>query len=134
MVSAMRFLTTLTTLTALMALAACATAPPPQSAPVASAAAAQPNRAAALLAQAGAGDAPTQSVIERTLGPPDIARRDGVGAALTYRLQTCALLLLFAADANNTMRLREAYAGPRRAGEAAPTLDQCAEEAGARRP
>jgi hypothetical protein len=120
-------------LASLLVLASCATAPasspaapePPQ---------AQPGRIAALLAQAGRVDAPTHEAVVRALGEADIARQDGVGMALTYRLPTCALLLLFAADANNAMRLRETHAGARRAGEAAPSLDQCAAEAGARRP
>ncbi len=68
------------------------------------------------------------------LGAADIARQDGVGVALTYRLENCALLLLFAADARNQMRLREAHAGVRRAGEASPSFEVCAAEAGARRP
>ena len=119
----------------LLALSACAaTASPVASpAPVAAARAPPPNRIVALLQQAGAADAPTQDVIQRALGAADITRQDGVGVALTYRLEHCALLLLFAADARNEMRLREAHAGARLAGEAPPSLDQCAIEAGARR-
>jgi hypothetical protein len=47
---------------------------------------------------------------------------------LTYRLRTCALLLVFTADARNEMRLAQAHPSARRAGGAAPTLDQCAAE------
>ena len=90
------------------------------------------NRVAALLAQAGRADAPTREAIERVIGAADITRQDGVGVALTYRLEHCALLLLFATDAQNAMRLREAHPSARRTGEAAPSLDQCAAEAGAR--
>lgn len=67
-------------------------------------------------------------------GLPDIARQEGSGAMLTYRLQSCALVLMFTADARNELRLAEANAGPRRAGEPAPSLDQCASEASARAP
>lgn len=117
-------------------LAACATAAP--SAPVPEAAVSAPaappsSRAARLLAAAGRADAPTQSEVEHALGPADISRRDGAGAALTYRLENCALLLLFAADARNEMRLAEANPSARRAGSEAPSLEQCANEASARR-
>ncbi|MGH6951591.1 MAG: hypothetical protein ACREH4_11990 [Vitreimonas sp.] len=118
-------------------LAACATAAAP--APItqvdvsAPAPAAPPySRLARLLAAAGSADAPTQSEVERALGPADISRRDGAGAALTYRLENCALLLLFAADARNDMRLAEANPSARRAGGEAPSLEQRAAEASGR--
>ncbi len=85
-----------------------------------------------MLQRAGAADAPTQDGVQRALGAADITRQDGVGVALTYRLEHCALLLLFAANARNEMRLREAHAGARRAGEPSPSLAECANEAGAR--
>lgn len=85
-----------------------------------------------MLGAAGGDNAPTQADVERMLGAPDIVRRDGAGAALTYRLESCALLLLFAADQRNAMRLAEAHASSRRTG-AAPSLAQCAAEADARR-
>ena len=88
---------------------------------------------ASLLAAAGATDAPTQSEIERVFGPPDIARRDGAGAALTYRLESCALLLLFSADCGNAMRLAEAHPSARRAGEARAQPGTVRNEASARR-
>ena len=66
------------------------------------------------------------------LGAPDISRRDGAGAALTYRLDHCALLLIFTADTHNAMRLAEANPGPRRPADPAPALDQCVAEARAR--
>ena len=86
-----------------------------------------------MLAAAGRENAPTQAEIERVFGRPDIARQDGAGASLTYRFENCALLLLFAADGRNAMRLREAHPSARHAGAEAPTLEQCAAEAGARR-
>ena len=114
-------------------LAACAT--PAPTTPVAEnpPASPSPSRAAQLLAAAGRADAPRLAEIERTLGAADITRREGAGTALTYRLESCALLLLFAADAHNEMRLAEAHASARRAGDTAPRLEQCAAEIDARR-
>jgi len=86
-----------------------------------------------LLAAAGRANAPARNDIEREFGAADIARQDGAGMALTYRLQSCALLLVFAADERNVMRLAQAHASARRTGEATPSLDQCAAEAAARR-
>jgi hypothetical protein len=86
-----------------------------------------------MLRAAGGADAPTRAEVERAFGDADIVRQEGAGAALTYRLESCALMLLFAADARNAMRLTEAHPSARRAGEAAPSLDQCAAEAAARR-
>jgi hypothetical protein len=83
------------------------------------------------LRSAGAANAPSQQDVERLFGQADIVRREGAGAALTYRFETCALLLLFAADNRNTMRLQEAHPSARH-GDAVPTLDQCAVEAAAR--
>ena len=121
---------------ALFLLGACATAAPgaasvtpPSNGP---AAAAAPSRAMQVLASAGRANASTQAEVERALGRPDIARQDGAGAALTYRLETCALLLLFEADARNDLRLAEAHPGARVAGAAPPSLGQCAAEASAR--
>jgi hypothetical protein len=85
-----------------------------------------------MLSRAGAADAPTRAEIERALGAPDIARNDGAGAMLTYRGQSCALFLVFTSDQRNAMRLREAHAEPRRAGQTQPNLDQCAAEAAVR--
>lgn len=120
---------------ALAALTACATTPvatvPSPAADVVPGQAA-PSRALLLLRQAGAQSAPTQNEVERILGQPDITRQDGAGAALTYRYEQCALLLLFAADGRNVMRLAEAHPGPRVTGAAAPSLEQCAAEASAR--
>ncbi len=85
-----------------------------------------------LLRSAGERDAAIVTAVERTLGPADVRRQDGAGAALTYRYETCALLLVFAADAQNQFRLAEAHPGPRRTGAPRPSLDQCAVEAAAR--
>ena len=121
---------------ALLALAACATAAPSAPSAGASAPAETPSYsslATQLLASAGRADAPSRAELNRAFGAPDIERREGAGVALTYRLESCALLLLLTADARNEMRLAEAHASARRAGEAAPSLDQCAAEAAARR-
>lgn len=122
-------------LAALVALAACATPATPSAAsdPAPSQAAAPaPSRAVQLLNAAGRANAPTQAEIEGVLGHADIVRQDGAGAALTYRLEHCALLLLFEADERNALRLTEAHPGARRAGETVPNLDQCAAEAASR--
>jgi hypothetical protein len=116
------------------ACASTASAPTPDaasSAPASGAAsAAAPSPALLLLRAAGhARDAPTRADVERILGEPAIARQDGAGAALTYRLQSCALLLLFEADPRNTQRLTMVHANARRAGAPAPSLEQCAAEA-----
>jgi len=121
-------------LVALVLLAACATAPAPQTSAVAAPQAQEraPSRALRLLQAAGGAEAPTQAQIVSVLGAPHILRHDGAGAALTYRYEHCALLLLFAADGRNAMRLAEANPGPRRTGAATPSLAQCADEAEAR--
>jgi hypothetical protein len=118
---------------ALLVLTACAATPPPavEASPPVVAEARAPavrSRAAQLLAAAGQANAPTRAQIEQALGPAQIVREDGAGAALTYRFANCGLLLLFGAEA----RLAAAHASARRAGEGAPSLDQCAEQAPAR--
>jgi hypothetical protein len=121
-------------LAALCALAACATAAP--TAPTATETVARPSyasHAAQLLASAGRADAPSRAELERALGAPDISRQDGAGAALTYRLETCALLLVLTSDARNELRLAEAHPSARQPGQAAPSLETCAAEADARR-
>jgi hypothetical protein len=85
------------------------------------------------LSLAGRANAPTRADVEQTFGAADIARQDGAGVALTYRLDTCALLLVFTADAHHTMRLSDAHPSARQPGQAAPTLDQCGAEGEAHR-
>lgn len=121
----------------LLLLAACGTTPNATTGEAApSAAAATPNWSAheMMLTQAGRADAPSLRMVEGAFGRADITRQDGAGATLTYRYDNCALMLLFSADALNEMRLAEAHPSARRAGEAAPTLQQCASEANARTP
>lgn len=122
-------------LAALLALSACATAAPSTSTAPSPSASSAPaaSRQAQLLHAAGGANAPTQTEIERAFGAADIVRQDGAGAALTYRLENCALLLLFAADNRNTLRLAEAHPSARQANAPAPSLEDCAAEAAARR-
>jgi len=135
MVPRMRYFAAILSAAVLTACASTpASAPAPAVPPVAPAAAAlTSNRGAQLLAQAGRANAPTRADIERTFGAADITRQDGAGVALTYRLNTCALLLVFTADSHNAMRLADAHASARQSGQAAPTLDQCGAEAEAHR-
>jgi hypothetical protein len=121
----------------LLLLGACATSAP-AAAPATEAAASAPapaasSRAAQVLASAGQANAANRVELVRALGEPDIERREGASLALTYRFESCALLLLLTADARNEMRLAEAHPSARRAGDAAPSLEQCAAEASARR-
>lgn len=120
---------------ALALLSACATAATtaPTAANTPLAPTTQPSsRVLQLLGTAGRPNAPTRAEVERAIGRADIARQDGAGAALTYRLESCALLLLFTADTHNALRLAEAHPSARHVGGTAPSLDQCAAEAGAR--
>jgi|CXWL01.1.fsa_nt_gi hypothetical protein len=129
MVAAMRFL-----LTASLLLSACATsvpaAPPPLTAPAPIPdAPSPPSPQWEMLRSAGHDTGPTQAEIVRLFGAPAISRQEGASAALTYRLETCALLMLFEPDARNVQRLTIVHASARRAGAPAPSLEQCAAEA-----
>ena len=73
--------------------------------------------------------APALLDVERVMGSPDIMRREGEGMALTYRLDTCALLLVLRSEADAPAQLSGVYPGPRRGGAAEPTLQTCAREA-----
>ncbi|MEQ1817889.1 MAG: hypothetical protein ABL871_04700 [Terricaulis sp.] len=131
----MRFIASLA---ALLLLSACATAAPTGPAtgvnpPAATTPSVASSRQAQALRAAGGGQAPSLQDVERLFGTADIVRREGAGAAVTYRYETCALLLLFAADNHNAMRLQEAHPSARHADAAVPTLDQCAAEAAAAR-
>jgi hypothetical protein len=86
-----------------------------------------------VLVRQGQPNAPTLGEVESRLGAADVARREAAGALLTYRLDTCGLVLLFEADGSNLLRLRAAAPGPRRAGDAVPSLETCAAELEARR-
>jgi hypothetical protein len=138
MVARMRYFAAIVSVAALSACASTQAVTPaltPVTAPAAAVAPAAPttSRGAQLLALAGGANAPTRADIERLFGAADITRQDGAGVALTYRLNTCALLLIFTADAHNAMRLADAHPTARQTGQAAPTLDQCAAEAEGRR-
>ena len=61
---------------------------------------------------------------EVALGPPDIDRREAHGAMWTYRKDAC-VLFVFLADKGDGLKVTSLSAGPRRAGEAAPTAEAC---------
>lgn len=134
MFARMRFISFLVAgflLTACAATTPAATTTPTAVSPSASSSPAS-SRHAQMLRTAGSAQAPTRAEIERVFGNADIVRQEGAGVALTYRLETCALLLLFSADGRNAMRLAQAHPSAR-SGGAAPSLEQCAAEADARR-
>ena len=85
--------------------------------------------AASALARAGTADAITTAQARTMFGAPEVERRDGVGALLVWTTPGCALTLGFAND-----RLRTVEPGPRRTGDAAPTVQQCLAELRARTP
>lgn len=122
---------------AALALSACATTTPAAAptAPVASTPAPQSTSGNGPIARfargAGATGAPIADV-ERALGAPDLRRQEGAGAILTYRLETCALMLVFT-NGEGGLRLAEAHTGPRRAGQTPPSVEQCDSEFAARR-
>lgn len=123
----------------LLSIVGCATTPPVATLPTqpvetsAASPVSRPSPALALLRAAShEASAPTREEVVRILGEPAIMRQDGAGAALTYRTPTCALLLLFEADAQNAHRLTLVHINARRAGVPAPSLEQCAAETPAR--
>jgi hypothetical protein len=66
-------------------------------------------------------------------GTGDVERADGAGAMLTYRMPTCALVLVFAADGGGDLRLGAVEAAARDQRAPKPSLEQCVSEALARR-
>ena len=63
-------------------------------------------------------------VAEIALGAPDIARREAKGALWTYRKSDC-VLFVYLADKGDGLKVTGLSSGPRRAGEAAPTVEVC---------
>jgi hypothetical protein len=86
----------------------------------------------AALRRAGAGDAMTPEGARTLFGRADVERVDGAGAMLTYRLQTCALALVFAAPPGGDLRLGAVEAAARDPRGPTPSLAQCVTEARAR--
>lgn len=84
------------------------------------------------MAAAGRPDAPGPDALVAALGKPDVDRREGVGAMLSWRLPDCALALGFADDGQGRLRLRIVQADAPKPGAAIPTPAQCAEQARAR--
>jgi hypothetical protein len=122
----------------LLSLAGCGSAPRPSAGPVfprshgpilTPADRADP---VAALRRAGAGDAMTPEGARVLFGRADIERVDGAGAMLTYRMQTCALALVFAAPNGGDLRLGAIEAAARNPRTPAPSLAQCVSEARAR--
>lgn len=85
-----------------------------------------------LALNAGAPDAIALDAALAAFGPADVDRREGRGAILTWRLERCALILVFAADATGRLRAQAAEAGPRRAGAPSASLEECVAAAQAR--
>lgn len=83
--------------------------------------------AAHALSRAGQSDAITTAQARSLFGAPDVERRDGVGALMVWTTPGCALALGFAND-----RLATVEPGPRRTGDAAPSLAECLAELRAR--
>jgi hypothetical protein len=79
------------------------------------------------LARAGAADAITTAQARMLFGPPDVDRRDGIGALMVWTTPGCALALGFAND-----RLATVEPGPRRTGDRAPSVAECLAELRAR--
>ena len=85
------------------------------------------------LRRAGAADAMTPEGAHTLFGTADVERADGAGAILTYRMRTCALVLVFAADPAGDLRLGAMEATARDQRAPRPALEQCVSEALARR-
>jgi hypothetical protein len=85
------------------------------------------------LRRAGAGDAMTPDGARDLFGPAQIERRDGAGAILTWRTQTCAIVLAFGADRAGALRLGAADIAGRDQHAPNPPPEQCVREALARR-
>jgi hypothetical protein len=85
------------------------------------------------LRRAGATDAMTPEGAHTLFGTGDVERVDGAGAMLTYRMPTCALALVFAADGAGDLRLGAVEAAARDQRSPRPSLEQCVTEALARR-
>lgn len=107
-------------------------APPPAPAPVVQAVPAPPPRpltpTLATLISASEDD------VKARLGVPDIARREGTSALWTYAWPDCALMVFFRSPDGRTLRVSGATAGPRRRGQAAPTVDACLAQSRERAP
>ena len=113
-------------------VAGCASTATTNAGPAPTPVAAAPATPGTMLSRAGQADAPTLAALQSAFGTPDLERREGAGAILTYRLDSCALVLVFVADPRNEFRLSEASAQPARPELQAPSLADCAAAAEAR--
>ncbi len=64
--------------------------------------------------------------VQARLGPPHVARQEGMGAMWTYSWPDCALFVFFEAAApDQPLRFVGASTGPRRRGAAVLPLEAC---------
>jgi hypothetical protein len=119
-------------LVVLVLLAGCASAPAglPRAGAVSEGDRADP---ASALRRLGAADSLTLEGARALFGGADVERREGAGAILTYRTANCAVTLVFAADGAGALRLGAMEARARDQRAAPPPLEQCVNEAMARR-
>ncbi len=72
------------------------------------------------------GASPAQ--VQSQLGKPNLVRDEGQGALWTYRFADCALLVGFSGS-SSSRRVTAVEAGPRLAGQPAPSREACMAEA-----
>jgi hypothetical protein len=54
-----------------------------------------------------------------------VARDEGAGGLWTYRFRSCALIVFFKREGGQPLKVSGFSAGPRRRGQAAPSVDGC---------
>jgi hypothetical protein len=70
-----------------------------------------------------------EAQVRARLGAPDVAREEGAGGLWTYRFHSCALLVFFRREGGQPLKVSGFSAGPRRRGQAAPSVDGCMAQA-----
>jgi hypothetical protein len=70
-----------------------------------------------------------EAQVRARLGAPDVARAEGAGGLWTYRFRGCALMVFFRREGGQVLRVSGFSAGPRRRGQATPTVDGCMAQA-----
>lgn len=71
----------------------------------------------------------SEAQVRARLGAPDVARAEGAGGLWTYRFRNCALLVFFKREDGQPLKVSGFSAGPRRRGQAAPSIDGCMAQA-----
>ncbi|CAN5312932.1 hypothetical protein BH11PSE2_BH11PSE2_00190 [soil metagenome] len=66
----------------------------------------------------------TEAAAKEKLGAPDVARREAGGALWTYRKEGC-VLFVYLVDKGQGLQVSGLSTGPRRTGEAAPSVEVC---------